>query len=159
MEDRKAHPVLTGVKDIYGPTDVYGVTYEAIEKLKAVPLVLGQILESLDPDSAPVKGGADKRGNRINDPMLPVVYYCKHEWPNGKTSSVLTSTMGSSMCFVHEGLRRIVVNATYWQLGMENQINESLDCRLVGDYRPTMYQGINTSQKWSEKGLTPAKLR
>lgn len=158
-EDERKHPVLTGVKDVYGPADVYGASRAMLDKIEATPLVFGQVLESLDPASAPVKGGKDNKGNVRNDPMMPVVWTRQHVWPGGVKSRILTSTMGSSQCFVHEGLRRIMVNACYWMTGLQDKIDGKLDCDLVGDYKPTLFKGHTTTEYWTERALTPEKLR
>ena len=47
--------------------------------------------------------------------------------------------MGSSTDFESEGLRRLIVNAVYWGLGMEDRIPEQSDVRLVGEYKPTSF--------------------
>jgi hypothetical protein len=161
VEDQKAHPVLIGVKDIFGKTDVYGVTRESLGKMSGptTPLVLGQILETLEPDSTPVFSGADNKGRKRNDPMLPVIWTRIHDWNNGTKTQVLTTTMGASVDFVHEGLRRIMVNACYWMLGMEDKITPDLDCSTVGEYKPSMYQTIENPEDWWTMKLTPAKLR
>jgi hypothetical protein len=158
-KDETTHPVLTGVKDIFGPSDVYGASAGMLEKLKATPLVYGQILESLAPDAPPVKGGQDNKGNVRNDPMMPVVWTCRHVWPNGKSSQILTSTLGCSQDFVHEGLRRIIVNACYWATGLQDSITKDLDCDFVGDYKPTPFKGRTKSDEWTRLALSAEKLR
>jgi hypothetical protein len=158
-EDERNHPVLTGVKDVFGPTDVYGATRTMLDALGATPLVFGQVLESLDPASAPVRGGKDNKGNVRNDPMLPVVWTHEHVWPGGVKTRILTSTMGSSQCFVHEGLRRIMVNACYWMTGLQDKIDGHLDCDLVGEYKPTPFKGRVATDYWTERALTPEQLR
>jgi hypothetical protein len=75
-EDERKHPVLTGVKDIYGPTDVYGATLPMLQKLGATPLVFGQVLESLDPASAPVRGSKDKNAN-VRNPLSLGLFWRK----------------------------------------------------------------------------------
>lgn len=158
-ENERKHPVLTGVKDVFGPVDVYIAPSDMLDKLKATPLVYGQVLESLDPASAAVRGTKDKNGNVHNDPMMPVVWTHEHAWPGGVKTRILTSTMGSSQCFVHEGLRRIIVNACYWTTGLEGKIDGELDCDLVGQYKPTLFKGHTTTKYWTERALTPEKLR
>ena len=53
---------------------------------------------------------------------------------------VFATTMGSSVDLASEGLRRLLVNACYWCLGMEGQIPEDgTRVDLVGDYNPTPF--------------------
>src|SRR5262245_3061699 len=59
------HPILRGVDDIWGPTDVYGVRLPLPGDSQ--PLVLGQVLSGMKPTDQPVK---DKK----NDPMMPIAW-------------------------------------------------------------------------------------
>jgi hypothetical protein len=47
--------------------------------------------------------------------------------------------MGSSVDFESEDLRRLIVNASYWALEMEDAIPERNNVDIVGDYNPTMF--------------------
>ena len=73
----------------------------------------------------------------------------KHPECGGKVNKVLCTTMGAATDLLNEGLRRLVVNAVYWGLGME--IPRSADVSFVGDYKPTMY-GFDGFKK----GMRPA---
>jgi hypothetical protein len=44
--------------------------------------------------------------------------------------------MGASQDLLSEGLRRLLVNACYWALGMEARIPEKTNVDLVGEYHP-----------------------
>jgi hypothetical protein len=39
-----------------------------------------------------------------------------------------------------EGFRRLLVNATYWTLGMEARIGPKASAELVGDYKPAPFK-------------------
>lgn len=158
-EKERKHPVLTGVKDVFGPIDPYIASTDMLDNLEATPLVYGQVLENLDSKSPPVKGTKDKNGNVHNDPMMAVVWTHEHAWPGGAKTRILTSTMGSSQCFVHEGLRRIMVNACYWMTGLQDKIDADLNCDPVGEYKPTMFKGHTGTEYWTGRALTPEKLR
>src|SRR5205085_8156603 len=62
-EQMKDHPVLRGVHDIWGPTDVYGIAHLPSD---AQVLVYGQVLEGMKPTDKPLAG-------KKNDPMMPLV--------------------------------------------------------------------------------------
>jgi hypothetical protein len=47
--------------------------------------------------------------------------------------------MGASVDLQSEDLRRLIINAAYWCLEMENQIPEKAKADIVGDYKPTMF--------------------
>jgi hypothetical protein len=138
------HPILRGVEDIWGPTDVYTVALPMGSK--AQPLVMGQVLEGMSPHAAPV--GVDVRKNRTtgaeinmtpNDPMMPVAWTHSFTGKSGNTSRVFTTTMGSSVDLASEGLRRMLVNAAYWCLSMEGKIPAKSKADLVGTYKPTPF--------------------
>ena len=121
------HPILRGVTDVWGPTDVYGV--ENLDD-DAEVLLHGAVLAGMTPNDPPVEGAK-------NDPMEPLAWTRLYTGSGGKASRVFTTTMGSSTDFESEGLRRLIVNAVYWGLGMEDRIPELSDVGIVGEYRPT----------------------
>jgi ribosomal protein L7/L12 len=120
------HPILRGIKDgdIFGTTDVYGVRVPLPGD--SMPLVLGQVTESLDPASKAVVG-------KVNDPMMPVAWTKTYSVEGGKRGRVFTTTMGASQDLLSEGTRRMLVNACYWAMGMEDKIPEKPEYRLVLD--------------------------
>jgi hypothetical protein len=122
----KDHPVLRGVTEIFGDTDVY----TANPPKDAEILVLGQVLKGMKPTDEPVEG-------KKNDPMQPVVWTRNYKNESGKTNKTVTTTMGSATDLQDEGLRRLLVNAAYWCLGME--VPAKAEVGLVGEYKPTMY--------------------
>jgi type 1 glutamine amidotransferase len=111
------------------------------------PLVLGQVLVGMTPDSAPVEG-------KKNDPMMPVAWTKTYVVDGGPSGRVFTTTMGSSTDMAAEGTRRMLVNACYWALGMEEKIPAESNVDLVGEFTPTKF-GFNGGKK----GLVPADMR
>jgi type 1 glutamine amidotransferase len=140
------NPILRGIKDgdVWGPTDVYGVRLPLPGDSK--PLVLGQVLEGMKPDDKPVAG-------KQNDPMMPVAWTKTYTSESGQTGRVFATTMGASQDLESEGLRRLLVNAVYWALGMENKIPEKANVEIVGEYklRPFKFGG-------AAKGVKPSDL-
>ncbi|MFO0909398.1 MAG: hypothetical protein U0794_13780 [Isosphaeraceae bacterium] len=139
-------PILRGIRDgdIWGPTDVYGVRLPLPGDSR--PLVLGQVLVGMQPSDEPLSGAK-------NDPMMPVAWIKTYTSPNGKTSKVFTTTMGASQDLKSEGLRRLLVNASYWAVGLEDKIPEKSNVELVGDFNPTPF-GFGGFKK----GLKPSDL-
>jgi hypothetical protein len=123
---------LRGIKDgdIFGTTDVYGVRLPLPGD--SMPLVLGQVTETLEPDSKPVEG-------KKNDPMMPVAWTKTYQAANGKPARVFTTTMGASQDLQWEGTRRMLVNACFWALGMENAIPLKTNVSIVGEFKPTRF--------------------
>jgi hypothetical protein len=134
-EGAKDHPILRGIKDgdIWGPTDVYTVRLPLPGDSK--PLVMGQVLEGMKPDDKPV---ADKK----NDPMMPVAWVKSYKLPlpDAKTGKAFTTTMGAATDLVSEGTRRMIVNAAYWAVGLEDKIDPKSDVSLVGEFKPTPFK-------------------
>ena len=127
------NPILRGIKDgdIWGPTDVYGVRLPLPGDSQ--PLVMGQVLVGMKSDDKPLVGPK-------NDPMMPVAWTKTYKGSSGKTSRVFTTTMGASLDLLSEGVRRMLVNATYWSLGLEDQIPEQAKVDIVGQFQPTMFK-------------------
>jgi hypothetical protein len=123
------HPVVHGIKDgdIWGPTDVYGVRLPLPGDSK--PLELGQVLEGMKPSDLPVAG-------KQNDPTMPVAWVKSYTGKAGRTARVFTTTMGASQDLLSEGLRRLLVNACYWAVGMEDKVPAKANVDLVGEYKP-----------------------
>lgn len=129
---QEGNPILKGIKpgEIWGPTDVYTVKLPLPADCK--PVVLGQVLVGMKADDKPLEG-------KKNDPMMPVAWTKSYTGKAGKAARVFTTTMGSSTDFESVGVRRMLVNATYWALGMESQITDTLNVSLVGEFKPTRF--------------------
>ena len=140
----KDDPILNGVTDVFADSDVY----EAYPPKDAKILMRGLVLENMKSDSKP-STRERKKGRGINDPAMAVAWTRKHKWPSGKTSPIFTTTMGAATDLQSEGLRRMIVNATYAGLGMDVPKKANVD--YVDPYKPLFY-GFNTFRK----GLKPS---
>ncbi|MEC8252114.1 MAG: ThuA domain-containing protein [Planctomycetota bacterium] len=127
VENNAAHPILRGVDDVWGPTDVYRM-YDKGKALPATctPLLLGQPLQTLEKDAAP----NDKK------PPLPIAWTNSWTGNLGKTARVFHVTMGSARDYQSAGLRRLTLNAALWCLELEEKITADLNVEIVGDYEP-----------------------
>ncbi len=125
----EGHPVLRGLKDgdIWGPTDVYAVRLPLPGDSK--PLVLGQVLEGMKPSDPPAAG-------KPNDPMMPLAWIRTYTGKAGKAARIFATTMGSSQDLESEGFRRLLVNACYWAMGLEEKIPAKAKVDLAGEYKP-----------------------
>ena len=127
VEKNKDHPVLKGVTDIWGPSDVYR-TYKEGGSLPAdcVPLVDGQPLMGRKHDDA------------INPKLIALPMAWVKTWTGnaGKSARVFHTTMGSAEDYQSAGLRRLTVNAAYWCMSEESRIDPRSSVDTVGDYRP-----------------------
>ncbi|MFK7852332.1 MAG: ThuA domain-containing protein [Akkermansiaceae bacterium] len=127
IPEMKDHPIVTGVKDIWGPSDVYR-TYKEDAGLPedCTALVYGQPLIGRE------FGGAD---NPKKIP-LPVVWFKNWTTSEGKKARILHSTMGSARDLQSAGLRRLVINGVYWGLGMEDKIDPKSSVEYIDAYEP-----------------------
>jgi hypothetical protein len=123
------HPILRGVADVWGPTDVYGVVNLPSN---AKVLLLGQVLTGMKPTDSPLPG-------KKNEPMMPLVWFREYRGATGQTSTIITSTFGSAVDFQNEDSRRLMVNACYWALGLEEKIPARANVDFVGAYEPTYF--------------------
>ena len=141
------HPILQGIRsgDIWGPTDVYGVRLPLPGDSQ--PLVLGQVVATMQPDGMPVEG-------KKNDPMLPIAWVKTFTGTEGKASRVFTTTMGAATDLSNAGVRRMLVNAVYWATGLEDQIQPEANVDLVGDYQPRSFGFGGAAQ-----GVLPGSLQ
>lgn len=133
VPDQAGHPILRGIKsgDIWGPTDVYGIKLPLPGDSQ--PLVLGQVLVGMKADDKPLEGPK-------NDPMMPIAWTKTYTGTSGKPARIFTTTMGASLDLLNEGVRRLIVNATYWAVGLESKIPEKSNVAIVGKYEPTMFK-------------------
>lgn len=133
----KENPILRGVTDVFGDSDVY----EAYPPANAKILLRGQVLTGMNPDDAPAdyekQRATDKQEQGVNDPMMPVAW--TRVWKNeaGKENRILTTTLGAATDLQSEDLRRLIVNGVYWGLGLD--VPAKADVSYVGEYHPTMY--------------------
>lgn len=136
----KNHAILRGVKDIWGPTDVYTIR----DLNNAQVLLYGQSTNGMTADS-PIN---------YEKSILPVAWIQYYTNENGNTGRIFNTTMGASVDLISEDLRRLLVNASYWAMGMDNQIPKENLVDIVGEYNPTMF-GYGDFKK----GLTPSDFK
>ena len=126
--DAAQHPILRGVRDgeIWGSTDVYRVRLPLPGDSR--PLILGQVLQGMKPSDPPAEGAQ-------NFPMMPVAWVKTY-----KGARVFNTTMGAATDLENEALRRLVVNAVFWTLHMEDKIPARTNVDLVGEYKPLPFK-------------------
>lgn len=147
-KDQQSHPILRGIQDgdIWGPSDVYGVRLPLPGDSQ--PLVLGQVLVGMKPDDKPVEGPQ-------NDPLMPIAWTRTYTGSAGKPARVFASTIGAANDLATEGTRRMLVNACYWAVGLEDKIPEKSNVELVGEYQPSNFKfnGFKTGVKPEDHAL------
>ena len=142
----KGHAVLRGVNQPWGTSDVYGI--KRVTPENATILLRGAVLESLDPRAARVPGKA-------NEPMMPLAWLREYTSPDGKAKGqAFCTTMGASVDFADENLRRLIVNASYHLLGLE--VPKQADVDYVDGFEPTGFGFIKEKNYFKKRNLQPA---
>ena len=118
------HPILKGVGDIWGESDVYAVTTLGGD---STPLLLGQPLMGMQPDSP---------ANPAKKP-LPVAWWKTYTGETGKRGRAFVTTMGHPADFRDADFRRLLANACYWALGMEDRIDARRSVEFTTPYNPS----------------------
>ncbi len=136
--DMADHPVLKEVKDVWGPTDVYGITTLAGD---SQVLLHGQVLVGMEPSDPP----------KPDTPTMPLAWIKSYTGEQGMASRVFCTTMGASVDLESTDLRHLLVNACYWCMGLENQIPDKSQVSYVDEFNPTFF-GFGTFKK----GMRPS---
>jgi type 1 glutamine amidotransferase len=131
VEEMRDHPIVRGCEDVWGPSDVYQVRLPLPGDSQ--PLVMGQVLTGMQPDDPPSTDGK-------NDPMMPVAWIKSYEGADGKVGRVFCTTMGASTDLESAGLRRLLANAAYWCVDIEDQIADRAVVDIVGTYDPSPFR-------------------
>lgn len=143
VEANQQHPILTGVSDIWGQSDVYR-TYKEGGQLRedCIPLVEGQPLMGRKHDDA------------VNPELVPLPVAWVKPWTGNKglTTRVFHVTMGSAQDYKSAGLRRLTVNAAYWCMQMESKIDAESCMDIVGTYNPP-----DSGFDYAKLGIVPVK--
>ncbi|MCX6872862.1 MAG: hypothetical protein NTW21_03495 [Verrucomicrobia bacterium] len=115
----EAHPILRGVYDVWGPTDVYRITKLPAD---ATVYLYGQVLTGMNPTDPP----------NLKKSVMPMVWTREIKRESGKVSRVVMSTIGAAPDMENEDLRRLHVNCIYWALNLESAIPQKADVNYVG---------------------------
>ena len=87
--------------------------------------------------------------------MMPVAWTRTYRTESGRSGRVFTTTMGASVDLVSEGLRRLLVNAAYWCVGLEADIPRRAKVETAGEFKPSFYGAMREEGYWKKKGLQP----
>ncbi len=134
------HPILNSVKDVFAPSDVYGVKH--LTDADTI-LMRAAVTETMAPDSSHT---ADK-----NDPMQAFAWLHPYTAPNGTKAESFCTTAGASVDLVSEDLRRLIVNAAYHLTGLE--VPEKADVSYVDAFYPSFFGFIREKGWFAELDL------
>jgi len=108
---KEKHPILRGVHDVWGPTDVYRITKLPAD---AEVLMYGQVLTGMAPSDPP----------NLKKSVMPMVWTRRIKRDSGQVQKVVFSTIGAAQDMESEDLRRLYVNSIFWAFGLEAVIPE-----------------------------------
>ncbi len=124
LDDKKAHPILRGVRDVWVQAGGY-----VGKPIDGDVLTIAQPLNGMRPDS-PVDA---------TKPPMPSEWTRTYRSSSGKTSRVFTTLYGTPEDITNEGYRRLVVNGCFWALALETAIKPDLNIAFVGPFKPNTF--------------------
>ena len=141
VPEKMSHPILSGVKEIWGTSDVYRCHPEDRGLPKGCnALILGQPMQSLDPEAPP----------NTNKIPLPIAWTKTWIGNQNLESKIFHFTMGSAEDFANEGVRRVLINSVYWGLDLVDKIDPNQSVDPIDPYHP-MKAGFN----YEKLGVVP----
>ncbi len=130
-----SHEVMRGVGEIFATTDVYGIAN--LDPYAVTLFLRGEVTESLDPASKAVVG-------KQNDPPMPLAWLREYTAPDGKTKGkAFCTTLGASVDFADEDLRRLIVNTSLHLTGQT--VPAKGDVETVDPFAPSFYGGLGSA--------------
>ena len=146
---QQSNPILRGVTDLFGDTDVY----EAYPPADATVLVRGLVLQSLDPASAPATPRkarpTDKQEQGINDRRCRSSERARTPTPTARR--IACSRRRWALQWICRTKACAVSSSMVCNMGLGLDVPSKADVTYVGAYTPTAY-GFDGFQK----GLKPS---
>ena len=137
------HPIFKGVRPSFWiPDDVYGISDSLSGD--STPVLMGQ----------PLVGWSEMDKPNLDKKPQPIAWTKSYLGTAGKKARIFTTTMGHGRAFNIEDFRRMLANACYWCLGMEDKIDAKSDMTISGTYTPG-----EIGAKGLKAGVRPGDLR
>jgi len=144
-EANATNEILQGVGEIFATTDVYGIAN--LDQHAATILLRGAVTQSLKPSSKNLEGPK-------NNPMMPLAWLRDYTAPNKKAKGkAFCTTLGASMDFADEDLRRLMINASLQLTGL--RIPTTADVKVVDPFTPSEYRAITEKNFYKNRNLKP----
>ena len=124
IDDKKNHPILRGVKDIWVQAGGY-----VGKPTDGEILTTAQPLNGMKPDS-PVD---------TTKPPMPSEWTRSYKSASGKSGRVFTSLYGTPEDILNDGYRRMLVNGCLWTLALEDSIKPDSNIAFVGPFTPNTF--------------------
>ena len=140
-ENNREHPIMRGVQNAWAQCGGYNA-YPQGKDLKI--LARGRVLNGMTPDAEPDTSKEE----------LPVAWVRTYQLETGKPGRAFTTTHGASEDILDEGFRRMLINACFWGLEMEDEIKADNPIDFVGGYEPTTF-----NFEGYQKNVKPSDLK
>ena len=140
IPEQAAHPILRGLKNMH----VHAGGYNAEPQDDWNILTIAQPLMSMEVDGEP----------DVTKPPMASEWTREYTGANGKKGRVFTSLYGASEDILNPGYRRMIINATYWLVGLEDQIKDDSPIGFVGKYEPNTFRNGHHA-----KGVKPSAYK
>ena len=125
VPEQKDHPVIRGVRDMHAMAGAYS----ARPMPNSTILATNRVLESMEVGAKPLEDKGPQ----------PAAWVRTYEFKDGKEGRAFCTTQGASEDILSEGVRRMIINATLWCMGMEEHITEDANVSFVGPYNPSTF--------------------
>jgi len=133
IPEQSGHAILTGVQDVHVACGGY----------KAEPardwniLTMAQPLMTMEADGEP----------DASKPPMASEWTREYAAADGSKGRVFTSLYGASEDLLNPGYRRMLVNATYWLVGLEGDIKADSPIDFVGPYQPNTFRNAGYARE------------
>jgi len=124
VSSKSKHPILRGVDHIWVQAGGY-----VGKPTDGEILTMAQPLNGMNSDSP-----ADE-----TKPPMPSEWTRRYTSSTGEKARVFTSLYGASEDILNDGYRRMLVNACFWALGLEDSIKTNMKIDFVGAYQPNTF--------------------
>ncbi len=124
VDEKKDHPILKGVKDIW--VQVGGYVGKPTD---GEVLTMAQPLNGMTPDSP-----AD-----ATKPPMPSEWTRTYQSASGAKGRVFTSLYGTPEDILNDGYRRLLINGCFWAAGLEDAITPELNIAFAGPFEPNTF--------------------
>lgn len=123
VEEKKSHPILKGVYKPWAYCGGYGAQTPADCNI----LAMAQPLNGMTYDSP------------VDEKLKPqsAAWTRSYEGKDGKKGRVFCTTYGSSNCIENDDYRRMLLNACFWAVGLEDKIVADSKIDFIGPFNPT----------------------
>jgi len=140
IPQQAGHAIFRGVKDIH----IQCGGYNAKPAKDWTLLTMAQPLMSMEFDGEP----------DASKPPMVGEWTRTYTGKNGKTGRVFTSLYGASEDILNPGYRRMIINAVYWSIGLEDKIDGGSKIDFLGPYKPNTF-----GFRKEAKGIKPSAYK